>query len=147
MFYEHFLDKHVKKENYTKNMKYFIVLTLILLGLFFSAFIANPAFLKIPYFYLVFGMILGLLPVIFVLLKFPILFSKFFKTTAYFFVLTFAYEITALKLGWWSFPGTEFIGWVSVLGTRFPLEELFFWIVLGGMIILAWYEFFDDDRK
>ena len=96
IFYEYFLDKHIKKENYTKNIKYLIIIVLVLLGLFFAIFITNPSYLKIPYFYLIFGTILGFLPLVFVLLKFPKLYSKFFKTTAYFFFLSFATTILLL---------------------------------------------------
>tara|TARA_Y100000034_G_C6889775_1_gene409137 strand:- start:155 stop:931 length:777 start_codon:yes stop_codon:yes gene_type:complete len=147
MFYEYFLDKHVTKRYYNKNIKYLIIFLLILITLFFSILIINPSYLNIPYFYLIVGSVMTLLPIIFILLKFPVLISKFFKTTAYFFFLTFAYEVTALKLGWWSFPGNEFIGWVTFLGTTFPFEELIFWIFLSAMAILSWFEFFDDDRK
>ena len=57
------------------------------------------------------------------------------------------YELTALKLGWWDFPSRDFVGWVSILGTRFPLEEFVFWLCLFAMAILTYYEFFDDDQK
>ncbi|MCK4588924.1 MAG: hypothetical protein KAT77_00650 [Nanoarchaeota archaeon] len=147
IFYEYFLDQHVTKKNYNKNLKYLIIFLLILSVLFFFFLIINPLLLHIPYFYLVMGILVILLPLIFVLFEFPVLLTKFLKTGAYFFFLSFAYEITALKLGWWDFPGTEFIGWVEFLGLRFPFEELFFWIILGAMAVLAWYEFFDDDRK
>ena len=72
---------------------------------------------------------------------------KFFKTAAYFFYLTFIYEVTALQLGWWDFPSTNFIGWVSIFNVRFPLEELIFWLFLFAMAILTYYEYFADDEK
>lgn len=147
MFYEYFLDQHVTKENYNKNMKYLIIILLSLLVLFFFFLLTSPTLLNIPYFYLTLGIIFIFLPLIFFILKFPRLITKFFKAGAYFFFLSFTYEITALKLGWWAFPGTQFIGWVEFLGLKFPFEELFFWIMLGAMAALAWYEFFDDDRK
>jgi len=147
MFYEHFLDHHVTKKYYNKKMKYLVMFLLALLVIFFFFLISSPYFLQIPYFYLVMGAVLIMLPLLSFMMKFPILLTKFLKTGAYFFFLSFIYEITALKLGWWDFPGTEFIGWVEFLGTRFPFEELFFWMILGAMAVLAWYEFFDDDRK
>jgi len=61
--------------------------------------------------------------------------------------LSFTYELTALHLGLWSFPGEHFIGWVDILGYRFPFEEFFFFIVLASIAGLAYYEFFDDDQK
>jgi len=56
-------------------------------------------------------------------------------------------KVTALQLGWWDFPGSNFIGWVSIFNIRFPLEELIFWLFLFAMAILTYYEFFDDDEK
>ncbi|HLC73573.1 MAG TPA: hypothetical protein VJH20_02970 [Candidatus Nanoarchaeia archaeon] len=145
-FYQYFLEEHlISKSN--KNMKYLVFIIVGLLILFPLLFVFNPIYLQIPYFYLIFGAISILIPIILVLLKFPILYAKFFKAAAYFFFLSITYEITALKLGLWEFPGNQFIGWVEIFGVRFPFEELFFWIILGAMAVLSYYEFFDDDRK
>ena len=107
----------------------------------------QTSYLDIPYFYLTAGIVLGIIPISIVLFEYPRLIAKFFKTAAYFFYLNFAYEITALKLGIWDFPGDQFIGWVTFFGMRFPFEEFFFWIILGAIAMLSYYEFFDDDRK
>jgi len=147
MFYEYFLDKHVTKKRYNKNLRYFTIILLIFLALFFFTWIANPSYLKIPYFYLVFGIILFLMPILIILFNYPLLVPKIFKTAAYIFFHSFAYEITALKLRLWDFPGSEFIGWVNIFGVSFPFEELFFWMILGAFAVLVHYEFFDDDRK
>jgi len=147
IFYEYFLDKDVKVQAWHKNMKYLVMGLLIAFVLFLSALILNPKYLNIPYFYLTMGLTVILLPILLILLKFPKLTAKFFKTGAYFFYLVFIYEITGLKLDLWSFPGTEFIGWVTFLGVSFPIEEFVFWIMLGSMAALSYYEFFDDDRK
>lgn len=146
IFYEYFFDGYARKKIY-KSTKYLVWILLIIIAAFFSILIVNPAYLEIPYFYLFFGTLGGLLPVALIIFRFPILLVKFFKTATYFFFVTFFYEITALRLGWWAFPGHEFVGWISLFGTRFPFEELFFWIILGAMGVLSYYEFFDDDRK
>ncbi len=85
MFYEYFLDRHVSIPKYGKNMRLLVLFVLLLLALFFSVFLISPAYLNIPYFYLVFGLVLVLLPILLVLLNFPRLFSKLLKATAYFF--------------------------------------------------------------
>ena len=72
--------------------------------------------------------------------------SKYIKVGSYFFVYYLIYEITGLQLGWWIFPG-KYLAWVSVLGVNFPLEELFFWIVLTSISILSYYEFFDENPR
>ena len=61
--------------------------------------------------------------------------------------MNFIYDIAALKLGWWTFPGTEFIGWISIAGVSFPIEEFIFWIILFALGVLSYYEYFDDDEK
>ena len=76
----------------------------------------------------------------------PKLFGKFFLTGVYFFYLTFVYEVIALKLGWWNFPASDYIGWISIMGIKFPFEEFLFWLVLIAMASLSYYEFFDDDE-
>jgi len=48
----------------------------------------------------------------------------------------------------WEFPSEgKFIGWVSFLGASFPLEELFFWIILGAPATLSWFVLFGEERK
>jgi len=148
MFYEHFLDKSVSKKYYTKNTRYLVILMLVLVGIFFLFLIAKPTILHIPYSYLVMGIVFGAIPLVAAVLNFPRLISKFLKTGAYFFFLALTYEITALKAGWWDFPTEgEFIGWISFLGIRFPFEELLVWIMLTAIAVLAYYEYFDDDKK
>jgi len=147
MFYEYFLDRHITKKLWKPKMKYLLMLILISFVIFLVFLFALPGFLNIPYFYLIWGTILLLIPFLIQLFKYPKTTSKFFLAAAYFFYLHFIYEITALKLGWWKFPGKEFIGWVSIFGVSFPLEELIFWFILLALATLSFYEFFDDDEK
>ncbi|HBC45391.1 TPA: hypothetical protein DCZ81_04450, partial [Candidatus Collierbacteria bacterium] len=75
------------------------------------------------------------------------LISKYIKIALYFFVLSFLFEITAIQLNQWSFPGNHFIGWVEIFGYRFPIEEFFFYFIMCSVGAISYYEFFDDDRK
>jgi hypothetical protein len=147
MFYEYFLDKHITKRLWHPHMKYLVAIALSLFILFITLYFYLPTFLNIPFFYLCFGIVLLLIPLIIQMVNHPKMNVKFFKTAAYFFYLTFIYEVTALQLGWWDFPGTNFIGWVSIFNVRFPLEELIFWLFLFAMAILTYYEYFNDDEK
>lgn len=88
----------------------------------------------------------AIIPVIYVVNNRPRLLAKFLKTSAFFFALYLIYELTALELGQWYFPG-QYVGWVELRGVRFPLEELFFWMILSAFTILALYEGFVDDEK
>lgn len=147
MFYEYFLDGHRDRKMWRPRMKYlgavFVLVFLIFLLLFFTL----PHLLQIPFFYLWMGIIVVLIPVIVELFRRPLLSGKLCLAGAYFFVLSLIYEITALKLGWWSFPSSQFIGWIEVLDVRFPFEEFFFWLMLTAIAALAYYEFADDDEK
>ena len=147
MYYEYFLEHKLEDKLYAPNLKYLMMLFFGLFLLFLTVLITNPTLLCVDYFYLKAGLLLGLLPILSVLFQFPNLLTKFFKTGTYFFYLTFIMEITALKLGQWTFPGEQFLGWVTLFGVAFPFEELFFWMILGAIAILSYYEFFDDDRK
>ena len=107
-----------------------------------------PALFKIKYFYILWGSVLLLIPLLLFLFKYPKLIGKFFIVGVYFFYLNFAYELSALALNWWHFPRTgDFLGWINVGQLFFPFEEFFFYVMLFSIGWLVWYEYFDDDRK
>ena len=146
MFYQHFLDKHVatRKTSETRKRNLFaLYLFMAFMGVLLS--ILYPFVTDLGYYYLLGGVLFVLIPVFFVELRFPQFITKFFKAGAYFFILTLLYELTALRLGWWHFPvDGKFIGWVTIFGLQFPLEEFIFWIMLGAMSFLSYFEYYDD---
>ncbi len=146
MYYEYFLEKKCAPRLYYPAFKFMFIGFLAILATFLIVKQINESFLHIPYFYLVFGIFLGLIPLVCVLLRFPNLFTDFAKAAVYFAFFGLVWELTGVPLGHWSFPGTQFIGWVKLFGVRFPFEELFVWILLGAMAVLSWYEFFDEPR-
>ncbi len=148
MFYDVFLHHHVTHRLFHPHMKYAIILIVMIFVVFLGVLYSNPLLLgKIPYFYLVFGTLLWLIPIVLEIVFKKKFLSKFIKTAAYFFFLSFLYEITALKRGWWNFPGDQFIGHITVLDVSFPLEELIFWMMLFSMAVLTWYEYFDEGNR
>jgi hypothetical protein len=86
-------------------------------------------------------------PLILFLLRFPRFLSRFVVIGVYFFFVLLVYEITALQIGLWSFPGSHFIGWVNLFGYSFPIEEFAFWMMFATLSVLAYYEYFADDRR
>ena len=146
IFYEHFLDKG-KHELVDRRMKYLVWPLIILMLVFFTILFTKPELLVIRYAYFWLGTIFFIVPAITFLSFFPRLLSKYVKTASYFFLLSILFELTGLQLNQWAFPGSNFIGWVELFGHRFPFEEFFFWFVMGAISVLAYYEFFDDDRK
>ena len=148
MFYEYFLDKHITKKLYNPHLKYLLILVLSLFSVFLFTYLGFPYLLNINYAYLIIGIIFIFVPILLEIFTYNKLIKKFLFVSAYFFYFNFIYEITALKLSWWSFPvNGQFIGWISILGINFPFEELFFFILLGIAAALSFFEFFDDDNK
>lgn len=146
IFYEYFINKHRSKEIWGPRMKYLVGFELFIFISFLIVLFILPRLLNIPYFYFKWGIILTLFPFLVQLFKYPKTTAKFFLEAAYFFYLHFIYEVAALNLGWWSFPG-KFIGWVNIFNVAFPIEEVLFWFILLALSILSYYEFFDDDEK
>ncbi len=146
IFYEHFLDKG-KHELVDKKMKYLVWPIVSAMTVFFTLLLSKPDLLTLPYAYFWLGITLFFFPAIMFLSFFPRLLSKYIKTASYFFLLGVIFEITGLELNQWTFPGTNFIGWIDFFGIRLPFEELFFWFVMSAISVLSYYEFFDDDRK
>ncbi len=146
IFYQHFLDRGQNKI-INSRMKYLVAFLGIGLFLFFMLFLFKPGALRIKYAYLWIGLLIVLIPCILFLWKYPKLLPRYLKATSYFFVLAFMFELTGLQLGQWTFPGTNFIGWVEMAHHRFPIEEFFFWFCMSTIWILSYFEFFDDNRK
>ena len=144
VFYEYFYEKE-KRGRISKRFKYLAIPVLVALVLVLGIFAVkgNIFHLRYAYFFLALP---GIIPIIWVIKKYPTLFIKFFKTGTFFFMLFLIYELTAIKLGQWYFPG-EYVGWVELAGLRFPFEELFFWMMLSSFTVLALYEGFVDDEK
>lgn len=148
IFYETFLDKNCSPKSYYPKLKYIFIAFFIAFGVFTLLFIFSPEVLEINYFYLNLGITLAVIPPALMLVKFPRFWNKFLNIAVYFFLFNFVYEITAIKLGQWSFPAEDqLIGVVEFLGARFAFEELLFWMILTAVSVVSFYEFFDDDRK
>lgn len=145
IFYEHFFDKG-KHKLIAPHMKYFAYFIISVSVIFLLLLFSNSSLLKIPYFYLKGGLLVLLVPSVAFFVYFPKFISKFLKTAPYFLYVGLLNELTGLQLRHWSFPGENFIGWITILGYRFPYEELFFWLVIFSIAVLCFFEFFDDDK-
>jgi len=143
IFYERFF--HEKKHTLINpRMKYLAGPFLLLLVVFIAVLLNNDFVLRIPYTYLVFGLTILTFPGLLFLIYYPKFIKPFTIITAYFFPFTLLYELTALHLGQWSFPGTNFIGWVQIFGYRFPFEELWVIMIIGAYGLLAYYVYFNE---
>jgi len=148
MFYEYFLDNQKKNEFVKKRFLPLLLIAFVIPSLWFIIGFRFPIVFQIKYFYAIWGSVLLLIPLFLFLFKYPTLIKKFAITGTYFLYLNLSYEITALIKNWWFFPkSSDFIGWVNVGKLFFPLEEFIFYIIIFALGLLAWYEYFDDDRK
>jgi len=141
VFYEYFTDNKKKKAWNSRSLRFSFIIV-VLFTVFTLLYLYAPHILKFSYFYLWWGTLLLFVPLLVRLATNPDVILDYLKVGLYFFLVTLTYEIAALQLEWWDFPGTNFIGWISLMGVRFPLEELIFWIILFSMAVLAHYEYF-----
>lgn len=147
MFYEYFEESRQNIKLWNPRMSKYIKWMSGIFAIFMIAYFAFPKFLAIPYFYFLIGILFMAIPSIVKLAHYPRLFPKFAAVAVYFFFVNFIYEITALKLGQWTFPGTQYIGHISIFGVTFPFEEFIFGFFFYSLMALSYYETFDDDNK
>lgn len=156
MFYETFLDKADGPSRMVRGspklsrprFKYIFIAFYFVLETFILLYMFKPELLVTNYFYLKMGVVLAVLPIFGMLIKFPKFWHRFLSIAVYFFVFNFIYEVTAVKLGQWSFPAAKQLTKMTVfMGARFAFEELFFWALLAAMAVVAFFKFFDDDQK
>lgn len=150
IIYETLLDKG-KHELLDHRMLYFILSAAIVLSSFFLLLLVGRSDLfafDSQYTYLAIGSLFFLLPAILFIIKFPKFLKRFLPLSGYFLYLTILFEITATYLGQWIFTGKYLLSLLNIFGnTPVAYEELFFVGVIGPMAAIAFYEFFDDDRK
>jgi len=147
IFYEHFDDKCRGSNVKEGNIKTLIAFGLVVLSVFIVVRLINPSLLSIPYFYLFGGIIFILLPLVLFYSRFSSTVNKFIHTGIYLLAIAILHEITGLRNLQWIYPSREYIGWVSMFGTRFPYEELVFFIFLLAPAVLAYYEFLADNKR
>lgn len=146
MVYEYFLHDHAEKKVLYPRMKYILGLSVLVTLSTFFIFGLLPQNFYLGYAYVIIGSVLVLLPVVIELYEHPQVLKKFSLVGAYFFVLAFLYELTALKLGLWEYytEYTSFLGWVTVGGVKFPYEEVIFWFTLLSFAVISIYDLVDD---
>lgn len=144
VFYEHFVE-HERSDKLSHNFKYALFPSIIVLLITVLIFTFNENFLRFSYAYLLLGLA-AVSPLLFVVFRYPLLLPKFFKVGLFFIFLFLVYELTAVKLGQWYFPG-EYIGHLKIIGLEFPFEEFLFWILLSSSAVLSYYEWLVDDER
>lgn len=146
VYYEHFFETKVfELEKISSKFKNAFIFFFLALVVIITLFIFTPEILKFRYIYLYIG-IFGAIPLYYLIYKKPRLAGKLFKAGLFNIFLFLSFELTALTLDQWRFPG-NYIGQIQLFGLIFPFEEFIFWIILGTPMILSYYEIFVDDEK
>lgn len=113
-----------------------------LFAIFLCFYILSPE-LQVPYYYvwltLVFMIPAGLLLKGYPQYRRPVLWSILCS-----FLLMLPYEIVANMLKFWTFPGTQYIGMIHILGQSFPIEEFIIWMILFVPATLGFSKFMND---
>ena len=157
IFYEYFLDKTEPRpiipllnkagESAQRHMEYFSIALSIVLFIFVALAFWAPELLVLDYAYLILGILLGVIPLTIFLFRFQDLVVRFFASTVYFIFFSMIVEYTGLKLNHWIFPGHHFLGMINFFGFPIPYEEVILYFFFSAPIVLAYYEFFCDDRQ
>jgi len=146
IFYEHFFEqKKFESEKISPQFKKLIMFLFTVLALIVALYYLWPEVLKFEYAYLYLGFLVSA-PLYYLIYKKPHLVIKLLKAGLFNVFLFLSYELVAIYLNLWSFPGNYF-SQIQLFGQSFPLEELIFWIILGTPVSLSFYELYVDDEK
>ena len=143
-YYEYFIEND-RSTRISKNAKWavgagvFMIIYVIVARKFF------PALLAIKYAYAELGIIVFILCALMLYRNHNII-PKVIRLLPFFIFMYLTYEITALYMNLWTFPGA-YVGLVTINTIVFPLEELLVWIISSSAIVAVYYEFFIDDYK
>lgn len=143
-YYEYFVERD-RSTKISPNAKWVLLVGVVIDLIVVLEWKFAPSLLVLGHAYAELGTITVIVCVL-LLLKNPGLVHKVLRVLPFFIFMYFAYEMTALYLNLWTFPGA-YLGSVLVGSLRFPLEELVFWIIASSTIVATYYEFSIDDGK
>ncbi|TSD03504.1 MAG: hypothetical protein Athens071416_185 [Parcubacteria group bacterium Athens0714_16] len=146
IFYEYFFDKDKNKTKISKNLKFWVYASILLIFLFSFIYITNRELLVIKNFYIVGLIIFFLIPIILMCWNYPSLIKKISIQGFWFFFVSVIYEVLAVHLGHWRFVKGMNIGWVEIFGVGFALEEFLF-LIFAVPATICIYEFLADDKN
>jgi len=144
IFYEYFFDRS-KVKRFSKNFKKELILFIALLFGFLIVLVLNNNLLIINHFYIYLS--LGFFLIVFIgFLRYPKLFNKIVLTEIFLFIPWIIHEIISLESHHWIFTGNNYLGYIQIFQYQFPLEELW-WLIIVVPAVLLWHEYFVDNCK
>ena len=78
-------------------------------------------------------------------IKKKVLFLRYINLAFSLFILFFIVEVIGVMFGYWYFPGTDYLGLITIFNQTFPIEEIIFWMFFYPATIASYYEEFIDD--
>lgn len=144
VFYEHFIDRE-RHHHLSKHLKYALLPGIFALAIVLFAFFYNPLLIHARYPYFTMGLA-AIVPPLFLAYRRPQFIKNMAETAIYFFFFYFVAEIFAVRLGYWIYPGNNYVGWINIFGVTFPFEELFFWMLFYAASLVSYYELFIDEH-
>lgn len=141
VFYEHFIDKKTGHK-ISHHIVYALIPAIVVISgiILLFDFHLLP---KVPYIYFVMGSIAILFPIYLGIIK-PQFIKNMAMIAVFFFFVYLMFEVVAVHNSWWIYPNTQYIGWVEFLGSRFPIEELLFWMFFYAATLVSFYELYID---
>lgn len=143
-YYEYFIE-HDRSTKICPRWKWIFTVLILLAAITVLVWKIAPELMTLRYAYAELGTLVFLVCAL-LTFKNPGLFRKTLRTVPFFAFMYLSYEITALYLNLWTFPGA-YLGSVTVGTLMFPLEELVVWIIASSAIVAMYYEFCIDDYK
>lgn len=145
VFYEHFFTRRRDVLLPRRFYKVAVIVTAVVTIMLVIA-VVDITLLTIPYPYIVGGLAAATLTIVAALRRQKLLGSLTSMSVFFFFVWLLA-EIVAVVTGGWTYPGTQYLGWVSIGEIHFPIEELLFWMVWYAPFLVLGYEHLIRNKK
>ncbi|MFP4539410.1 MAG: hypothetical protein ACLFNN_00555 [Candidatus Paceibacterota bacterium] len=142
-FYEYFVDRDTSPK-ISPRFKYLIGFLCLISIVVYSLYAYDKQLIALNYFELAFFILI--IPAVTIFTKKPSLLKKSILTTLFFAVVFFTYELVALKIGNWWWPGEYWLTF-TVWGEVFPFDDIIIWYFLSTPVLIGGYEFFIDDWK
>lgn len=142
VFYEHFVERDIDP-HISKNIIFALLPATCVAIVLILQFYLQPDLLRTHYSYFRLGIAAIIPPILFGFFK-PKFIKNMAETAIFFFFLYLAYELEAVKLGYWVYPGNNYVGWITLFGISFPIEEMLFWMLFYAASLVSYYELFVD---
>ncbi len=153
LVYEHFIRRQIRPIYLKRNLtQKFLIIALLLLSsvTFVRIFLdSNPflAFVRNDFSYLKLVAPFLLFPIIIVVFKFSEQIKYLLSLTLFTFPINLAHILLGfVHFGNWQYTG-KYILMLNIFDNFIPVEDIFFWALLGHVSVVSWYIILTTNRK